>query len=155
MIQLVFAGARVTCYVIDKPKAPPGFAGRGLLDILQPALELITLAKQGPHHLGTAEKQRDPSQVGGLNLVALRRHQTAAPIDRAGRPCGVDQITVTVRAKELERRIGWPGVTGLPVTNGAQRNAQELRRLISSEAAENSGIAELCVADYRTMRRFV
>lgn len=50
------SGPRTTCFVMDKPKASAGFAGRGLSDVLQLALQLIALAKQRPHHLGAAEQ---------------------------------------------------------------------------------------------------
>lgn len=48
-------GARVTCYVIDKPKAPAGFAGRGLLDVMQPSTQMVTLTKKRPHRLSSTE----------------------------------------------------------------------------------------------------
>lgn len=54
LIQLGFAGARVTCFIMDKPKARPGFAGTRL-DGGKLIAESITLTHERPHAFGATE----------------------------------------------------------------------------------------------------
>ncbi|USJ00446.1 hypothetical protein MUG10_21430 [Xanthomonas prunicola] len=118
-------------------------------------MQLIALAKQRPHHLGAAEQQRQPVKIRGFNLTPFSGHQVATMVDEAASPIRVNQIAMAVHPEELEGGVAGPGPTRLPMADGAQADAEEARSLFASESTEDPSVAELCVADYGTMRRFV
>ncbi|MBB3845579.1 hypothetical protein FHT13_003215 [Xanthomonas arboricola] len=129
-----------------------GVRNRKAFDVF---LKSIALTHQRRHAFRTPEEQRKPVEICSPNLAALSGNKSATMVDEALRPGRVNQGAVSIHAKKLKRGVARPNPARLPVTNSSNADVEEASCVFPSESAEDSSVAELCVADYRTMRRFV
>lgn len=78
-----------------------------------------------------------------MDLMPLRRHQSAATVDLASRPSRVNQIAVTVYTEKLKGGIADTRPARFPMPDRSDTDVKKLRGLLTIKTTENASVVEL------------